>query len=99
MKQKSAARAIAVAALFTSHLAGCSSTWETEEDLASSAVGGGIAGSTGSGGGGNDVDCYQYRLMTSESTPSDQQALLEQNMRRMTPAMRDRHMSEMRKMC
>lgn len=99
MKQISTARAIAVAVLFTSQLAGCASSWEAEDEAASSSVGGGIAGSTGSGGPGDSVDCYQYRQMTSENTPPDQQALLEQNMRRMSPAMRDRHMSEMRKMC
>jgi hypothetical protein len=37
--------------------------------------------------------------MQSSNTPSDQLDLMEQNMRRMTPAMRERHMQRMRQVC
>jgi hypothetical protein len=103
MKQTSTVRTIAASALFASLLAACSSwPWDRDESRSGSgqaAMGGGMQGSTASGGGNDRADCDQYHQMASTSTPSDQVDLIEQNMRRMPPAMRDRHMQRMRQIC
>jgi hypothetical protein len=100
MKHTSTARAIATSALFTSLLAGCSSwPWEQQDGSGEGAMGGGMRGTTASGYGGDSADCDQHRQMSSPGTPSDQLAIMEQNMRRMSPAMRERHMSRMRQTC
>jgi hypothetical protein len=99
MKQTFTVRAIATSALFASLLAACSS-WPWDRDgSGQEAMGGGMQGSTGSGGSNDRADCDQYRQMQSSNTSSDQLDLMEQNMRRMTPAMRERHMQRMRQVC
>jgi hypothetical protein len=99
MKYTSTVRAIATSALSASLLAACSSGPWDRDGSGQGAVGGGMQGSTGSGGSNDRADCDQYRQMLSSNTPSDQLDLMEQNMRRMTPAMRDRHMQRMRQIC
>jgi hypothetical protein len=97
MKPTSALSAFAASALFASLLAGCAS-WSGDQ-AGSSQTGGGMQGRTASGSGQVSAECDQFYQMESEHTPSDQLALIDQNMRRMTPAMRDRYTQRMRQTC
>ena len=97
MKPTPAFGALAASALFASLLAGCASWYG--DNAGSIQTGGGLQGRTASGGDETTAECDQFYQIESDRMPSDQQALVDLNMRRMGPAMRDRYTERMRRTC
>jgi hypothetical protein len=58
-----------------------------------------MQGQTESAKADDRADCEQFHRMESRRTPSTQQDLMDQNMKRMSPEMRERHMTMMREKC
>jgi hypothetical protein len=95
MKPISTVRAIAASALFASLFAGCSS-WPGDRDASRSGQGGGTRGASESR---REDDCELFYRAEHRHTPSTQEDLVDQNMRGMTPEMRERRIKMMREKC
>lgn len=103
MKQIAMFYAVAVPVLVAA-LAGCAPSQPMQQsDAATSSAtqGGGITGATGSGVPSADTKamCDMHQRMMGASTPEERQALMDENMRNMTPEMQQQHMDMMRMKC
>lgn len=82
-------------------LAGCAPSQPMQQSDSTLSQGGGTMGATASGEPAMDTKamCGMHQRMMNASTPEERQALMDEHMRNMTPAMRQQQLDMMRMRC